>query len=426
MGFSAIFLDLKQSFTLKNNKLCKFGNRISRCCSFCLCVYLILKHSLISAQTREIEIQKLSQEDGLANRTVYAICQDSRGFMWFGTENGLSRYDGYTFKNYFHDPDDSTSLSNNFVWSILEDHTETLWIGTVEGLNRYDRVRDCFVHFKHVPGNPASLSHSYVRPLLEDQTGTLWVGTINGLNRFDRDTETFTAYNLNPANPTAMDTSYMLALYEDRQHVLWIGTADGYFRYDRAQDRLIRPRSKINAGTITGMRGVTSFYDDGRGNLWLTMWGSNGVSRINHDQKTEKYYQHELMTSAYCLFKDANQTVWFGAAIGLYSIDFEQDRFVKFKYGEGADFPRIYVIYQDRNGVLWLGTTGRGVYKVKQPDKKFNELAFGSHGGLAGSEYDITALQQDSEGEIWFGQNKTAYLMETEAERILPFKAYPN
>ena len=114
------------------------------------------------AQPKQIKFERLSIEEGLSQDQVYCIYQDSRGFMWFGTQDGLNRYDGYQFKVYRHNPENPHSLSDYAINAIVEDASGALWIGTREGLNRFDREKETFTHFRHDPGNPRSISNNQV------------------------------------------------------------------------------------------------------------------------------------------------------------------------------------------------------------------------------------------------------------------------
>lgn len=129
------------------------------------------------SQMGEIQFERISIESGLSQSSVLSICQDSKGFLWFGTYEGLNRYDGYTFKVYKNDPENPLSLSKNVAEVVIEDHLGILWIGTEDGLNRFDREKERFAHYKNNPNDPNSLSANYVRSIYEDRSGTLWVGT---------------------------------------------------------------------------------------------------------------------------------------------------------------------------------------------------------------------------------------------------------
>ncbi len=143
------------------------------------------------AQAQQTPFQDFALTHRLSSPNVYAILQDRQGFLWFGTEDGLNRFDGYSFKVFQHDPGDPASLSHNWIWSLYEDGAGTLWVGTYGGLNRMDRTRGRFTRYTTRDGLP----NNTVRCIVEDHRGRLWLGTRNGLSRFDKATETFTNYD---------------------------------------------------------------------------------------------------------------------------------------------------------------------------------------------------------------------------------------
>ena len=125
--------------------------------------FLLLLFSIsVFPQQEKLETEQLTMEDGLSQSTVFCIIQDKIGFLWIGTQSGLNRYDGYTFKKYYYDPEDTTSLSHNYINSIFEDKSNQLWIGTARGLNKYNRQSDSFTRFLSEPDNPNSLSSNLV------------------------------------------------------------------------------------------------------------------------------------------------------------------------------------------------------------------------------------------------------------------------
>jgi len=147
--------------------------------------FLFLYFSFLYAQPQDIKFEHLSVDHGLSNSIVYSILQDSRGFMWFGTEDGLNKYDGYSFSVYRHDPDDSLSISGNWIWAIHESDyggKHVLWIGTRNsGLSRLDLETEQFTHFKNMPDDPQSLSSDKIVSICEDSFGDLWIGTMKGI-----------------------------------------------------------------------------------------------------------------------------------------------------------------------------------------------------------------------------------------------------
>ena len=183
------------------------------------------------------------------------VTQDRQGYMWFATNQGLIRHDGYEFTMFSHAPVDSSSLSSDYVESLYIDGSGTLWVGTYGGgLNRFDAETQTFKSYRRDPNDPYSLSSDSVTVMVEDRDGVLWIGTNwGGLNRFDRETERFAHYRHDPADPTSLAHDAIRALYVDRPGTLWVGTRDfteliegavdaegGLNRFDRASETFVR------------------------------------------------------------------------------------------------------------------------------------------------------------------------------------------
>lgn len=134
--------------------------------------------SCLYAQKNNIRFKRISIEQGLSQVSVFCILQDKKGFMWFGTQDGLNRYDGYEFKIYRHDPQDTSTISDNLINSICEDSSGILWIGTNGGgLNRFDPIIGSFKRYKHKKNDPSSFSNDRVMSICEDNVGMIWIGT---------------------------------------------------------------------------------------------------------------------------------------------------------------------------------------------------------------------------------------------------------
>ena len=254
---------------------------------FFIIISLILMISPpVSAQKQNLKFEHLSLEEGLSQSTVYAIWQDSQGFMWFGTQDGLNKYDGYQFTVYRHDPNDANSLSHNEIFAIYQDSRGTLWIGTGGGLNQFDRQQERFVHYIHDPQNTESLSHNTVSAIYEDKTKTLWIGTQGGgLNKFDRQSGQFVRYQHDKQNPTSLSHNEVSAIYEDKTGTLWVGTyGGGLNKFDRATERFYAYREKDGLANDA----IYGILEDEQGYLWLS--SNHGLSKFNPATETFKHY----------------------------------------------------------------------------------------------------------------------------------------
>ncbi|KAA3612638.1 MAG: hypothetical protein DWQ05_18480 [Calditrichaeota bacterium] len=177
---------------------------------FLLCILLIFNFTIppnYAQNVRNFPIENLSIEHGLSNAKINCILQDSRGFIWIGTSNGLNRYDGQEFKVFTHHPGDSISIPSSWIMCLFEDRNNVLWVGTDNGLCRFDRARESFDRFAVNHDKPASLSEPRIRDICETaaDTNALWVAiqvgeraTIGGLHRFDLETNKITAFQYNP------------------------------------------------------------------------------------------------------------------------------------------------------------------------------------------------------------------------------------
>ena len=170
--------------------------------SFYILLYLIFFSVPFYAQ----KFERISLEQGLSHGAVYSIVQDTKGFIWFGTEEGLDRYDGYTINVFRHDPTNPASMSSNDIGKILVEPSGIMWIGTWgSGLDRYDPKTHSFIHFLHNPDDPESLSENRIELIFRDSKGILWIGTEkNGLNQFDEAGKRFIRYRHEPGNPSSL------------------------------------------------------------------------------------------------------------------------------------------------------------------------------------------------------------------------------
>lgn len=196
---------------------------------FLLYLSLIICFSgYLPAGQDNIRFHHVTLQAGLSQNTVSCIAQDSMGFMWFGTQDGLNKYDGYGFDIYRSDTSNPKAISDSYILSLLKDRNDVLWIGTFAGgLNKYIHASDQFIHFQNKADDPQSLSNNYVSSLYESSEGVLWVGTYAGLNRFDPQTEQFTRYLHEPENPNSLSHDHVHAICECSDGMLWIGTAQG-------------------------------------------------------------------------------------------------------------------------------------------------------------------------------------------------------
>jgi len=356
----------------------------------------------------QIKFEHLTVADGLSQSVVLCILQDSQGFMWFGTEDGLNKYDGYKFTVYKHDPDNSNSLADNYVWSIHEDESGTLWIGTSNGLDKFDLAHETFVHYQHDENDPNSLSHNEVRAIEEDHTGTLWIGTYGGgLNKFDRQTEKFVRYQHDENNPHSLSDNNIYwdgGLYVDKQGSLWIGTEKGGLnKFDRNTDTFIHyqhdPKDPNSLSNIY----VSQIYEDRAGTLWIAT--TEGLNKFDRDTQTFMHYLDDEVNNY--IYEDHAGMLWIGTdGNGLYQFNPKTETYVHYQYDasnpDSLNNNYINTIYQDKAGTLWIGTWGGGVNKIDEA-KKFKVYQHQANNPNSLSGNAVWEIYEDSHGVLWIG-----------------------
>jgi signal transduction histidine kinase/ligand-binding sensor domain-containing protein/DNA-binding response OmpR family regulator len=361
--------------------------------------------------------QHLTTQDGLSNNSVKCILRDHRGFMWFGTAEGLNRFDGSSFKIYTLEPVNPHSLNSNDIGSLCEDRYGVLWIGTKGGgLNRLDRKRDCFTHYLHNPDDPYSLGSNVVMAIYEDSKGVLWIGTRGGgLNRFDRERNHFIRYLHRPNDPNSPDSNNIAAIYEDRQGGFWIGTDRGLNRFNRGKNLFIQCQRRSVEPKDPDIENKMAVYEDKKGGLWI---GSKkcGLNRFDREKDQIIPYKNFPLhpkglsnNEIYSIAEDQSGILWIGTNNGLNGLDTAEEGEHPIRYqhhpGDSGSLSNNYVysLYQDSQGILWIGTWGGGVNILDKQSVKFSHYQADPGDANSLKNDIVNAIYQDPVGILWIG-----------------------
>jgi len=355
------------------------------------------------ARDNDIRFERISLEQGLSQSVVLSILQDSRGFMWFGTQDGL----------------DPHSISDNFIQSILEDRMGALWIGTnVGGLNRLDRQTKQFTRYQNDPDDFNTLSGNDVVTIYEDMAGVLWIGTNGGgLNRFDPQTEQFVRYQNDADDPYSLSNDAVVSIHEDRAGVLWVGTfGGGLCKFDRQTEQFIAYQNDPSDARSLSGDSVQTIYEDEAGALWI---GTNaaGLNRFDSQSGQSVRFQsnpddpHSLSDdNVQSVYKDRSGTLWIGtAAGGLDRFDPETQQFIHYQHEPGDPHTlsdnSVQSIYQSEEGVLWVGTFGGGLSKANRLAEQFARYQHDPVDPHSLSFDVIWSIHEDEQGILWIGTN---------------------
>lgn len=422
---------------------------------------------------KQIKTENVVRVKGLSQNMVNAIVQDKKGYLWFGTWDGLNQYDGYTFRIF----NTNNGMSNPTVNALLEDRDGDLWIGTQNGLNRYDRKNRSFITYHHVPGESNSLSNNTINHLYQDSKGLLWISTVNGLTKYDILNETYSRINFNspgvdttltnwvnkvvedrfgnfwiatrygllmynetnhsfkpffhdPDDPASLSHNEVIELYEDPDGRLWIGTRSGLNLY-LGEDEGFRcyyhelgdPRSISN-------NVVKAIYQDSHGVFWV---GTQKELNIMDPEKG--MFRHFRNTGkptslssddVNCIYEDNAGSVWIGTYDGVNKVNMGLSRFEY--YHSDPDDPHslsndvIHAVFKDGNGKVWLGT-GKGVNILDRSTGIYNKLYYRLDPETDLSDERVRSLLNDSQGNVWIGTDSKGLLKYRPEERT--FRHYP-
>ena len=404
-------------------------------------VILVILSQVIKmhAQTDAVRFERISIEQGLSQTTVYCIFQDSRGFMWFGTRDGLNKYDGYGFTVYKHAPENRNSLSNNNVRAIYEDSSGALWIGTEAGLNKFNREKETFSHYVTDPNDPNSLSHNRIRTILADQSGVLWIGTYGGgLNRLvppapsssasdSKGPPRFVRYQHDPNDPASLSHNKIYTMCEDRAGALWIGTIGGGLsrmsQDDREKGTFTHYQHDRNNPASLSYNDVNTIYEDQSGVLWVgTRGGGLDMlipSSLERENVTFAHYRHDPVNASSLshnnvnvIYEDQSGVLWIGTyGSGLNRLipsDSEGPAgFIHYKNHpndpNSLSHNLIRSIYEDRSGVLWVGTSEGGLSKFDRTNRKFTHYQSEANNPNSLSTNSVSSFYEDQSGALWIG-----------------------
>lgn len=367
--------------------------------SFCNSIY---------GQTASFDITHITVEEGLSQNGAQVIIQDHLGFLWFGTEGGLNKYDGYRFVVYKNEPNNSASLSNNKILALHEDQKGDIWIGTNGGLTRYLRQKGAFIRYELDELGIGIPAHAEVNAFADDpHSGVLWIGTRQGLYVYNPELDVITAVPNYPNSEIEIKQFNINALAFDSRGRLWIGTeTDGGYCLDPVSGNVVRVSIEPGMGST-----VTHMIEDRAGIMWV---GTESHGLYWYDVNSNAnlkvpLYQIEHFGSAGSiskLFEDQEANIWVvspGSGLSIY--DRTTDTFKPFVLeGRGTGFAiEVQALLEDKSGMLYIGSKDQGILKLRRRHRSFIHWKSGdvNQKNLHGNQ--VQAIMEDQQGFFWIG-----------------------
>ncbi len=437
---------------------------------------------------QQIIFNKVLPPEGKTFGMVICITQDIHGYMWFATQNGLYRYDGYRYTSYVHDSSDSHSLAHNSVETINTDSIGIIWVGTVvTGLDRLDPETGIFTHFRHDENVASSLGNDSITAILIDKQGILWIGTYEGLDQYDPNTNKFIHYRYNANDSTSISNNLVQTLYEDRQGTLWIGTGvpgDGRKAEEGGLNRMNKKTGTFTRylnipGNIHSLANnkVKAIFEDNQGVLWIgtaakvlqKMDRKQGVfERIVPDplypeklsgpslSKKSSAYEHITFIT-----QDAAGNYWIGSVFG--GLNYYNPVIGKTIHYPGTENSSVgykengaWSTFTSRDGILWISSTWEGgnLYRIdpfrreplhytipdavicfyEEPNGIFwtggyklirNDIDKGITKRYDLEGGDIRTIKEDRDGNFWLGTTGGLKLYNKKKENCIIYKNDP-
>jgi ligand-binding sensor domain-containing protein/signal transduction histidine kinase len=368
------------------------------------------------SQKQHIQFEHIGTSMGLSQSNVACIFQDSRGFMWFGTEDGLNKYDGYKFTVYKYNADNNNSLSNNAVTSIAEDGNGNLWLATWGGgLNMFDWKKEKFTRYHSDANDPSGISMDYINKVFQDSDDNLWIGTDGGgLNMLDKKTNTFIHYLNDKKDSKSLSSDYVKDIREDAQHNLWICTTTGglnlfdkktkTFRHFRHDDK--------NNKSLSSDNNVALFIDS-QNQLWIGTDGA-GLNLFNREKEEFIHFKKDPPNSnslpanvIRAINEDEEGNLWIGVENAGLSIFNCRSGIFDNHLQDDADNSSlndntIMSVCKDNKGNMWLGTFSGGINFASKDAKKFTHYRHTSS-PFSLSNNRVLSIFEDSKENLWIG-----------------------
>lgn len=374
---------------------------------------------------RDIQFKRLNST-GLSQTRVAQIAQDDQGFIWFGTQDGLNRYDGYRFKVFKHDPDHQNSLSGVYIYSLFKDRSGTIWVGSDQFLDRFDPMTESFTRYRvdEDSRHPTAVNFEHID---QDNAGKIWLSTRNGLYGLDPVTRRVVHYRHDPSDSSSLSDNDVKMAGEDRQGNFWVATSSGLDRFNRVS-------GKVVLHIPLGESGMGLWFHEDRFGVFWVIYGSDGrLAILDRSANRVSPFRMKIANRSmpvtgpfFAMLEDQRGTMWFGTSgAGVLKFDRQRNQFSSYSLRPGdpdslAD-TRVTTLFEDREGNIWTGLhqAEPNFFSADQPP--FQKFTFKAGNPDSLGSALVSVIYPDRNGNLWIGADRSIKYLDRNTGRYSTF-----
>jgi signal transduction histidine kinase/CheY-like chemotaxis protein/ligand-binding sensor domain-containing protein len=366
------------------------------------------------AQNQSLKFEHIGANEGLSQINVSTIMQDSRGFMWIGTRDGLNKYDGYSFTTYRHDAQDPQSITSSMVADMVEDKEGNIWVATIIGLNKIDRKTGRIIQYKHDDKTPNSISNNILNKLAVDEKGNIWIAGQGGLDYLDTHNNTFKHYRHIDNDAGTLSDNNVSFVYVRADNSVWAGTFNGGLHLlEKKTGTFKKYLYDLQNPKSISSNNISCIFEDSKRRLWVGTQNA-GLNLFDEKSRSFTHYQHIeraengiTSNNIYCLNADANGNLWIGSDNGgLCILNPETGYVTRYQHDDidknSLNGNTLYSICKDRLGNMWLGAYSGGINVVRRSMASFPHYRHSSDANSLSNDF-VLALYEDPQQNLWVG-----------------------
>jgi len=423
-----------------------------------------------------------SINNGLSQSVVNCLFQDSKGYIWIGTQNGLNRFNGETFDGFSYNPADSGSISNSWIYAIAEDAQGNLWVGTKGGLNKflpnqnkfqriayqtsftydvtqysydirclrngrilintppvvsiYDPQKESFTHFQSELKYDGSVKDVKI-PIFEDADGKIWIGSTKGMAVFSLQTKEFSYFSFRNNSGDVINDVNVTAIFKDKKGKLWVGTTSGLFSYNSIlnqfeESKFTLDSSKRNVFENTCIRTIIEDKSgnlivgtEGHGLYVVSLYSQNPVNIQNYTSENSEI-GHNIVQS---LIIDRSENLWVGTLQGISKTDLKKKKFNLYRRSNSPNSLNLLgnvvaSLYKDDDGTLWVGNWGQGLNRINRKTREVEHFSTQLAGNHHIANDFIHVIIRDTDHHIWLGTRNGMLIYDKPGNIFVAYNEY--